>query len=197
VARKRTDTVALTLRVREDLRRRLEREAKKRAHSLNTEMVRRLEDTFQPERDALVTLIAGNDSNATAMHMIAEAMMLAQTLRWQHSDKAEGYAEEFRAETDRALMIRAAVNLILTAWGNLSGESPGRGDARSIEVGRRLAYFVLERRYGPSRQRFEEELEQYHEDLRADMPDWYDEARAAEQERLEIDQQEKEQDKDK
>jgi hypothetical protein len=46
------------LRIREDLRKRLEREAKKRDHSLNAEMVERLEQSFvddeQNERDLTI-----------------------------------------------------------------------------------------------------------------------------------------------
>ena len=173
VARKRTDTVALTLRVREDLRRRLEREAKKRDHSLNTEMVRRLEETFQPERDALVNLIAGNDTNATAMHMIAEVMVLARTLRWRHSVEIEDDpVEQHRAEQDRSIMIQAAVNLILAEHFNLNEELPKAGDTGPVQDGRRLAYFVLERRFGPSARRvqheFQQELEREAEDRRLD-----------------------------
>jgi hypothetical protein len=44
--RKSTDTVAITLRIREDLRRRLERQAKKNNTSLNAEMEARLENSF-------------------------------------------------------------------------------------------------------------------------------------------------------
>jgi hypothetical protein len=45
--RKPTDSAQLKLRLREELRKRLEREAKKADHSLNTEMVRRLEQSFE------------------------------------------------------------------------------------------------------------------------------------------------------
>jgi hypothetical protein len=46
VAKKSTEIVPTMLRIREDLRKRLEREAKKRDHSLNAEMVERLEKSF-------------------------------------------------------------------------------------------------------------------------------------------------------
>jgi hypothetical protein len=49
MARKPTETIALSLRVREELRRRLEREAKKQNHSLNAEIVHRLQRSL--ERD--------------------------------------------------------------------------------------------------------------------------------------------------
>jgi hypothetical protein len=48
-ARKPTDFVQFKLRVREDLRRRLEREANKQDHSTNNEAVLRLEQSFQDE----------------------------------------------------------------------------------------------------------------------------------------------------
>jgi hypothetical protein len=46
MAKKSTAIVPTMLRMREDLRQRLEREAKKRDHSLNAEMVHRLEQSF-------------------------------------------------------------------------------------------------------------------------------------------------------
>ena len=49
MARKPTDTVAVTLRIPEELRRRLERAAKSRDTSLNAEMMRRLEDSFSQQ----------------------------------------------------------------------------------------------------------------------------------------------------
>lgn len=47
--RKQIDIVQLKLRIREELRRKLEREAAKKGHSLNTEMVERLEASFAVE----------------------------------------------------------------------------------------------------------------------------------------------------
>jgi hypothetical protein len=52
--RKPTDIVSPNLRIREELRRRLEQEAKRRAVSLNAEMARRLEHSF--ELDAMRSL---------------------------------------------------------------------------------------------------------------------------------------------
>jgi hypothetical protein len=46
MAKKSTAIVPTMLRMREDLRKRLEREAKKKDHSLNAEMVQRLEQSF-------------------------------------------------------------------------------------------------------------------------------------------------------
>jgi hypothetical protein len=47
--RKTTDTVQLKLRIREDLRRRLEHEAKRKKVSLNTEMAERLSKSLEYE----------------------------------------------------------------------------------------------------------------------------------------------------
>lgn len=50
--RKPTDIVQLKLRLREELRRKLERAATKKEHSLNTEMVERLDRSFDLESQA-------------------------------------------------------------------------------------------------------------------------------------------------
>ena len=52
MARKLTDTVQLKLRFSEALRRRLEREAKRQEHSLNGEIIARLEQSFRKSEDA-------------------------------------------------------------------------------------------------------------------------------------------------
>jgi len=52
MARKLSDTVQLKLRFSEALRRRLEREAKRQEHSLNGEIIARLEQTFRKSEDA-------------------------------------------------------------------------------------------------------------------------------------------------
>jgi hypothetical protein len=53
MAKKSTEIVPTMLRIREELRRRLEREAKKRDHSLNAEMVERLEQSFVRDEKSL------------------------------------------------------------------------------------------------------------------------------------------------
>jgi Arc-like DNA binding domain len=49
MARKTTEIVSLSLRIREELRKRLEREAKRADRSMNAEIVHRLEQSFQQE----------------------------------------------------------------------------------------------------------------------------------------------------
>ena len=66
MAKKSTAIVPTMLRMREELRKRLEREAKKRDHSLNAEMVERLEQSFiddaQNERDlAIIKMMMESD----------------------------------------------------------------------------------------------------------------------------------------
>jgi hypothetical protein len=51
--KKATATIATMLRMREELRRRIEREAKKNERSLNTEMVMRLERSFAKDDEEL------------------------------------------------------------------------------------------------------------------------------------------------
>jgi len=51
MARKASAIVAPSLRIREDLRRRLEREAKRHGRSLNGEMVLRLEQSLEGDKD--------------------------------------------------------------------------------------------------------------------------------------------------
>lgn len=76
MARSKTATVQLKLRLREDLRRRIEQEAKKVGHSLNQEMVNRLTQSFR-------------QANADDVLIYARAL-LEWTTRL-HAD-AKGYA---------------------------------------------------------------------------------------------------------
>jgi hypothetical protein len=67
MTKKPTEIVPTMLRIREDLRKRLEREAKKRDHSLNAEMMERLEASFAKDakelRDsAIVDMLVDHDS---------------------------------------------------------------------------------------------------------------------------------------
>jgi Arc-like DNA binding domain len=59
MARKPTDTVIFSLRMREELRRQLEREAKRQERSMNAEIIQRLEGSFHREEER--DLAAGLD----------------------------------------------------------------------------------------------------------------------------------------
>jgi hypothetical protein len=63
MARKKTEIVAVTLRIREALRRRLETSAERNETSLNNEMTRRLEDSFDEAKNSLLleALLAPGD----------------------------------------------------------------------------------------------------------------------------------------
>ena len=78
MAKKSTAIVPTMLRMREDLRKRLEREAKKKDHSLNAEMVDRLERSFVLEekvhRDSAIIdmLVRHNDVSSELLRDIAD-----------------------------------------------------------------------------------------------------------------------------
>jgi predicted HicB family RNase H-like nuclease len=77
MARKPTDTVAITLRIREDLRRRLERAAEKYDVSLNAEMEKRLEASFDLANTAsLIRVLTGGGFVADLLGAIAKVFDL-------------------------------------------------------------------------------------------------------------------------
>jgi len=76
MVRKPTAIVTLTLRLREDLRRKIEREAAKREHSLNIEIVERLEASFVGDQ----IMASAERSNATIRADIKKFTDLATSL---------------------------------------------------------------------------------------------------------------------
>jgi hypothetical protein len=99
-----TAKVATMLRMREELRNRLDRESKKNDRSMNSEMVARLEGSFQDQgqRDsAIIDIFLG--SNAASSEVLRRmAIELAQKPDWSNS------------EADKEMMIK---RLIITAFG--------------------------------------------------------------------------------
>jgi hypothetical protein len=84
MAKKATAIVPTMLRMREELRKRLEREAKRNARSLNSEMVGRLEQSFTIDEQArsrdtaILDMLVNNDGiNSVALRHIALEMMKA------------------------------------------------------------------------------------------------------------------------
>ena len=75
-----TDIVPTMLRIREELRKRIEREAKKRDHSLNAEMVDRLERSFgrdeKSRRDSAIIdmLVDHNHISSAVLRKIASEL---------------------------------------------------------------------------------------------------------------------------
>jgi hypothetical protein len=66
MARKNTEIVTLSLRIREELRKRVEREAKRADRSMNAEIIHRLEQSFEHE-DIIKAVREAVDSNLTPL----------------------------------------------------------------------------------------------------------------------------------
>src|SRR5262249_30097590 len=91
MARKPADFVQFKLRIREDLRRRLEREAEKKKISTNAEAVERLEKSFDVEKtqkldQTLDAINAQLPAVAAQMQEFARAERAIRTLLGEHSD---------------------------------------------------------------------------------------------------------------
>src|ERR1700733_12076269 len=90
MAKKSTAIVPTMLRIREDLRKRLEREAKKKDHSLNAEMVERLEQSFiddeqnQREIKIIGMMMESNDISMDLMKKIV--LELWKRRSWADTD---------------------------------------------------------------------------------------------------------------
>lgn len=98
MARKPSDTVQLKLRFPEALRRQLERAARANDHSMNSEIIHRLERSFHSDR---------------AVDAIAMAMELEST------DERNWKDDRLSAET-----VRIGVDRIIAAFGGLPREHP-------------------------------------------------------------------------
>ena len=81
MARKLTETVQLKLRFSEALRRKLERAASERSppHSMNSEIIRRLEESFQKEDQATIAEQAADK----ALAKVGYAPIIPVPRRWQ------------------------------------------------------------------------------------------------------------------
>jgi hypothetical protein len=100
MARKPTDTVTLSLRIREELRRQLEREAKRQERSLNAEIIHRLEQSFRKSDDAELTAdalrAAFGGRTGDFFRAVATAMWLIEkrTGKKWHEDKTSSRGVE-------------------------------------------------------------------------------------------------------
>src|SRR5262249_26662533 len=109
MARKLADTVQLKLRFSEALRRRLEREAKRQEHSLNGEIIARLEQSFRKSEDAdllgstLRALFGG--ATGDLLRAIATAIWLIE--------KRTG--KKWHEDRETALQVSRAIDEI-TEW---------------------------------------------------------------------------------
>ena len=101
--RKKTDTVQLSkIRMREDLRRKLAKDAERNETTLNGEIVARLEQSYETEnRVALVREIS--DQALKDMNQIAEAARVEREKFW--SEKEKIYQEmDAELQSDKALL---------------------------------------------------------------------------------------------
>ena len=154
--RKKTATVQLKLRIREELRRKLEREAKGRKVSLNSEMARRLESSFESgTTEKLVQLLTGSPGTAELLTIIGRAMQLSQNY--------------LKGDKDRGQITAAAVKKIVDAQfedKHLSGDRfPDRENLKSPDW---LAFnALLGHHYRHSEDEFEHDSRQASPDMKA------------------------------
>jgi hypothetical protein len=74
-----SDTVALTLRIREDLRQRIQAAADKQQVSMNHEITERLEDSFLVEiNQRLIEVLLSSGADLTLLRLIAAALRIAR-----------------------------------------------------------------------------------------------------------------------
>ena len=104
MARTKTAIIQLKVRMREDLRKRLEQEAKKAAHSLNQEVVRRLEESFEIDgskmllEEARLTLQDARETRAQNLEAVAAlARLQAKPEVAQMLDVAADLARQSRS----------------------------------------------------------------------------------------------------
>ena len=141
--RKKTATVQLKLRIREELRRKLEREKDLREVSLNSEMVRRLENSFESgTTDFLMRALTGSRANSELLAIIAQALLIAE--RSLHNNP------------ERRRITGDAVKKIIEAY--FSGEQlrdelfPEREKSKSADDIAHLSFFLRGRLVLPDEQ---------------------------------------------
>ena len=121
MARKTTDTVQLKLRFSEALRRRLEREARRQEHSLNGEIINRLEQSFRKSEDAdLATLVYRapfGERTGDLLHAFATAIWLIE--------KRAG--KKWHDDPETAFQVSHAINEIID-WFTRQRRDPARDD---------------------------------------------------------------------
>ena len=108
MGRKQTDLVALTVRMREDLRRKIDREAAKRDLSLNNEIIRLVERAYEYER------AFGSDRTQILLRFIGVAITMIE----------RGTGKRWNETPEMLEPVLDSVRLIARAAG-LSGMEPG------------------------------------------------------------------------
>jgi hypothetical protein len=116
--RKPSDTVKLNLRFPESLRRLLEGVAKKQERSMNAEIVRRLENSFEYEK------VFGNQRTLILLRLIGAAVTMIE----------EGAGKRWNEEPEMVEEVLNSVRLIARA-ADLVGTEPGeRADDARLEA---------------------------------------------------------------
>ena len=101
MARKRTDTIKLQLRLSERLRRRIERAAAALECSMNAEIIKRLEQSF--EQVDKIEEILGGEYNVALFRMLAGALGMVEAKagsRWSDPDNVKARGEIAQAIAD-------------------------------------------------------------------------------------------------
>jgi hypothetical protein len=135
MARKATEYVQFKLRIRESLRRRIEREAEKKNQSANNEAVMRLEQSFANEgQEALISALVGGGENADLLRAVALNMQLLQKRDPAWRTTGQGQADFLRSIH---LAMAAASTIIgggtvLNDEGHLQGILQALGLPRAI-----------------------------------------------------------------
>jgi HicB family len=112
MARKPADIVQPSLRIRDDLHRRLEQAAKKRGVSLNSEMTIRLKESF--DREALRTIDGVASDLGNAWMRFAE-MLQDETLQEELMRAGESLVEQLPADIREREAIKGAVERVRKA----------------------------------------------------------------------------------
>ena len=112
MARKPADIVQPSLRIREDLRRRLEQAAKKRGVSLNIEMTTRLKESFDREAHRTIDSVASDLENVWTR--FAEVLH-TDNLQEELMRATEALVEQLPAEIRERETIKEAVERVQKA----------------------------------------------------------------------------------
>jgi Arc-like DNA binding domain len=100
VARKLTDTVKLQVRLSERLRRRLEQAAKHNKSSMNTEIVERLDVSFQREDQEEMIEKAARDA-VQAQQEVTRKLLAAELSRGKHESPLMGEDSTLKGEDSK------------------------------------------------------------------------------------------------
>jgi len=161
MSRKSTDTVAVTLRIREGLRYRLELAADNNAVSLNAEMERRLQNSFEiANTEALIQALVGGEPLAELLGAIAKAFDLRRTWKegkgdirgWPKTDMEAAYValiiifSELFSTPEHPLDPTLASKMVAAMrrrWGSAAVMAKGEDYSRVEFAGLTLAQHVL------------------------------------------------------